>query len=166
MISPYPDHARPIIGFRYATPLVLARGIEAVKARSGADADYIVARRYAVSVQFDGGDWWPIVVPAGFVTDLSSVPRMARAVVDRVGPQLEASVVHDFLYVAWQDVAGRGAREADREFADLVLLAGMWEARVGSIQRWMIYRAVRAFGSAAYRSRDPARWAVVPKLQP
>jgi len=38
-----------------------------------------------------------IVVPAGFVTDLISVPWYVRWLINPTGPGKEAAVVHDFL---------------------------------------------------------------------
>jgi hypothetical protein len=78
--------------------------------------------------------------------------------VSQVGPHLEASIVHDFLYVAWQDVAGRGARARDREFADKVMRAGMEAAEVGTGQTWTIYQAVRLFGGSAFTETDQQRY--------
>jgi len=39
-----------------------------------------------------------VTVPAGFVTDLASVPRLLWAIVPRDGLYNGAAVVHDFLY--------------------------------------------------------------------
>jgi hypothetical protein len=151
-----------IVDFRYITPLVLKRTVEALKARSGEDGDYIVAQPYSVEFRVEGrNEWNTVTVPAGLITDLASVPRIARSVIDRVGPHLEAAIVHDYLYVAWQDIPGRDARDQDRYFADQLFLAGMVAAGVSWTKRNLIYRAVRTFGSPVYRGLNSARYAQV-----
>lgn len=161
--APYPYYniaEHPIVDFRYTTPLVLERTVEALKARSGEDADYVVAAPYIVEYRIDGEEeeWRNVCVPEGLITDLASVPAVARSVIDRVGPHLEASIVHDYLYVAWQDIPSRDARDEDRYFADQLFLAGMIEAGVSWTKRQLIYRSVRTFGASVYRDLNPARY--------
>src|SRR3546814_8946158 len=91
--------------------LLLRRSIEAVKARSGGDADYVVGAAYRVRYTLFGDTRWrEVVVPAGLTTDLASVPRLVHALINRVGPHLEASIVHAWLYVAWQDLDRKRTR--------------------------------------------------------
>ncbi|WP_162917630.1 DUF1353 domain-containing protein [Dongia deserti] len=164
--SPYPPFAVvPIVDFVYETPLWLTRGIAAVKARSGEDADYVVGQPYTIRYRRKGEGWRRITVPEGLTTDLASVPRFIRPLIDRVGPHLEASIVHDYLYVAWQDIERYEPWERDRAFADALFLAGMAAARVPRWKRWTIYGAVRLFGGRVYRDRNPARYAPMPALQ-
>ena len=135
-----------IEGFIYLTPLRLYRGIDAAKtAPPGMDPLYVVGADYSVSFRLEGpmeGGQQTITVPKGLLTDLASVPRVARSFAGRVGRHLEASIVHDWLY---------GAHAGSREFADKVFLAGMKAAKVPRLQRWLIYRAVRMFGARSYR---------------
>ena len=161
--NPYPtDGWNEIADFKYLTPLELYRHQTALSSRSGSDADYIVSQPYAVDVSLDGRPR-RITVPKGMLTDLASVPRFARSVVGRVGPHLEASIVHDYLYIAWQDIDGHGPRKADRDFADRLMLAGMEAARVGGFKRQLIYRTVRTFGWGVYESANPGcRYVVLP----
>jgi hypothetical protein len=153
--NPYPTGPWTTISdFVYATPLHLHREIESVQRRTGDDADYIVSRPYCVRFKLDGRNC-EITVPAGLVTDLSSVPRLAWTLtgIGRVGPHLEASIVHDFLYVAWQSL-GHGPRESDRRFADELLRVGMLAAGVNLVRAWFIYQAVRLFGRRPFCGRD------------
>ena len=157
--NPYPeDEWEDISEFRYQTPMILRREAEAVRTRGNKnkDADYIVGEEYAVSYKLDGQER-KIVVPRGMLTDLSSAPRFAvLAGIRRVGPHLEASIVHDFLYIAWQYLEPvREARRPDRRFADELFLVGMKRASVQSFQREAIYRAVSWFGGSFYASEDP-----------
>ena len=153
--NPYPDPGWTRISeFEYATPLHLYRAIEAFRSREREDADYIVWRDYTVRFKLDNEDEHrEITVPRGMLTDLSSVPSVARSVIGRVGPHLEASIVHDFLYIAWQDLEERGPRDEDREFADTLMRVALKKAGVSGWQRFLIYNAVRWFGKGAYVPR-------------
>ena len=161
--NPYPPLGwNDITAFTYETPLLLHRGIEAVKGREGEDADYVLFKPYTVSYSLDGGASRRITVPKGMLTDLSSVPRLARTIVGRVGPHLEASIVHDFLYIAWQDVPGYTAKSEDKVFADKLMRAAMRAANVETQQVELIYRAVRVFGALAYFNADQNRYVEIP----
>jgi len=142
--------------------LVLLRFKDAVILRDGEDADYVVARDYSVEIDVDG-TVYGITVPAGMLTDLTSVPALLRWYVGRVGPWLEAAIVHDYLYIAWQDVEGRKPLERDRAFADLVMLRAMEAAEVGWLRRTLIYAAVRVFGGGGYMRRQRHRYVSVPQ---
>ena len=156
--NPYPEPAGlDITRFVYCTPLHLCRCKEAVQRRQGGDADYIVSRPYTVRFRYNGVDR-EIAVPEGMVTDLTSVPGFARIFVGRVGPHLEAAIVHDFLYIAWQDMGERGVRREDRRFADRLIYAAMKAAGVHFFKRWLIYIAVMIFGGIPYARRDGIRY--------
>ena len=156
--NPYPEPAGlNITRFVYGTPLHLCRCIDAVQRRQGGDADYIVSRTYTVRFRYDDADR-EIAVPEGMVTDLTSVPRIARIFVGRVGPHLEAAIVHDFLYIAWQDLDRRGVRREDRRFADRLLYAALKAAGVHFFKRWLIFIAVTVGGGIPYARRDEIRY--------
>lgn len=149
-IDPYPSAGTQVAELRYDSALVLIRLKDAPRLRTGEDADYLTGRPYLVSWRSGDGEWVQIVVPAGLITDLTSVPRALRFVIGRVGPWLEAAIVHDYLYIAWQDVPGRGPRPADRAFADAIMLAAM---RAADVRPWMatvIHWAVRIFGGGTF----------------
>ena len=161
--NPYPQQAwREITRFSYDGPLTLYRAKDAVKTRRGKDALYVVFRPYTVRFALDGKEQPPITVPKGMLTDLSSVPAAFRSVVGRVGPHLEASIVHDFLYIAWQDLPGYRPRDEDRRFADVLMRQAMQEAKVGSVIRALVYRAVRLGGGSAFFGRDEPRYVDLP----
>ena len=157
-VDPYPEPGTRIAAFRYDSALVLLRLKDAVKMRSGEDADYLTGGPFLVSWQPEGEDWRQIVVPAGLVTDLTSVPRLLRIVIGRVGPWLEAAIVHDYLYIAWQDLPDGAPRFADRAFADEIMRVAMIEAGVPRWAVWLIHKAVRWFGAGAYARRDEDRY--------
>ncbi|MFQ6553429.1 DUF1353 domain-containing protein [Aestuariibius insulae] len=156
--DPYPDHWSRLGGFSYRDPLVLVRLKDAVRLRTGEDADFITGAPFGVLIEVDR-HVRKLIVPPGLITDLTSVPVIARWTVGRVGPWLEAAIVHDYLYIAWQDQPHPVARDRDRLFADLVMLAGMKAARVGLLRRYAIFAAVRLFGGFGYRRRTRDRYA-------
>ncbi len=157
-VDPYPVGVAKVTAFRYDSALVLLRLKDAVKLRNGEDADYLTGRPFLVSWQDAKGEWRQISVPAGLVTDLTSVPRVLRAIIGRVGPWLEAAIVHDYLYIAWQDIADRTPRDENRQFADDIMLAAMNEARVMPWMARVIHWAVSTFGGKAYSNRTEDRY--------
>ncbi|EEC0864570.1 DUF1353 domain-containing protein [Salmonella enterica subsp. enterica] len=82
-----------------------------------------------------------ISVPAGFVTDLASVPRIFWALLPPDGKYAKAAIIHDYLY----DNALRTKKEADRIFLD-----GMTVLGVPKWKRTIMYWAVRLFGRGMY----------------
>lgn len=83
------------------------------------------------------------VVPAGFVTDFASVPRLPF-VFWLCGDAAHApATVHDFLYQT--HLLGRGA--ADDVFAEAMEAEG-----VSAWRRAMMWAGVRAGGTSAYES--------------
>ena len=105
VISAYPDGPVKVVDFKYVSDLHLFRRIEAVQSRRGKDASYIVSQDYKAyatmkAVDSDKGEEFPIWVPRCLLTDLASIPWFRRLFVDRVGPHLEACIIHDWLYVA------------------------------------------------------------------
>ncbi|SPJ24977.1 DUF1353 domain-containing protein [Palleronia abyssalis] len=152
IISPYPQGAGQIGAVSYISPLSLIRPPARLLGRLGEDGDYVLQHDYDILVEIDG-ERRLLTVPRGLITDLTSVPAILRWYVGRVGPWLEAAIVHDWLYVAWQ-VVDRAPDEADRAFADRLMLAAMRAAGIGPIRRNAIYGAVRLFGRGAYIGRN------------
>jgi len=170
--NPYPQERwAEITDFAYLTPLVLRRELEALLLRpdDGIDAEYIVAEPYRVGYRLDGGDERQVEVPAGFLTDLVSAPTIAALVgIRRVGPYLEGTIVHDYLYVAWQYLeaeADREPRDEDRRFADELYRAAMIAAKVPGSQVRLIYHAVRTFGWSTYAEENPGSFGELPEQQ-
>lgn len=139
--NPYPERWETVSGFSYETDLYLARARRALVDGRNREAEYIVAAEYRCSCTVDGRTW-QIVVPSGMLTDLTSSPRAARVIVNRIGPHLEAAIVHDFLYLAWQDLPGHGARRDDFRFANVVMREAMAAAGIGRAARSLIYAAI------------------------
>ncbi|EBL9832047.1 phage tail protein [Salmonella enterica] len=87
-----------------------------------------------------------ISVPAGFVTDLATVPRIFWVLLPPDGKYAKAAIIHDYLY----DNALRTKKEADKIFLD-----GMAVLGVPKWKRIIMYWAVRLFGRGMYdKGRD------------
>ncbi len=78
-----------------------------------------------------------VTVPAGFVTDFASIPRLFWMFIERTGRHGMAAVLHDYLY--WEQTVSRAT--ADRYF-----LLGMDVCRTLLTIRWVMYLSVRAWG--------------------
>lgn len=92
-----------------------------------------------------------LIVPAGTLTDLASIPRFLRSLptFDPNGPSRRPAVMHDWLYADGK----RGKAFADAFLRDALLSVG-----VGSKAAAAYYYAVRWFADAAWRehrARDP-----------
>lgn len=81
-----------------------------------------------------------VPVPAGFITDLASVPYILRWILPPDGRYAKAAVVHDFMYENAPQF-GWARRTADRTF-----LHAMQVLSVGFITRQIMYWSVRLFG--------------------
>ncbi|EHG2952127.1 DUF1353 domain-containing protein [Salmonella enterica subsp. diarizonae serovar 53:r:z35] len=82
-----------------------------------------------------------ISVPAGFITDLASVPRIFWTPLPTDGKYAKAAIIHDYLY----DNALRTKKEADLIFLDEMTVLG-----VPKWKRIVMYLAVRWFGRGMY----------------
>lgn len=98
-----------------------------------------------------------ITVPAGFVTDLASVPRWAWTLIPPDGPWVKAAIIHDFLYATggtgkWKKHPASITRSEPytRLEADTIMREGMENRGVGWISRNLIYAAVRLGGGPGW----------------
>ena len=139
--NPYPESYGEISRFRFESHLYLGRAKDQLTTSSRREAEYIVTREYRCSFLVDGKPW-RVHVPSGMLTDLTSSPWAARLIVNRVGPHLEAAIVHDYLFIAWQLLDDKRPNRTHFRFANDVMYAAMQAADVGFIMRQMIYAAV------------------------
>tara|TARA_B100000700_G_C14931348_1_gene802096 strand:+ start:333 stop:842 length:510 start_codon:yes stop_codon:yes gene_type:complete len=149
--NPYPRRPVEITEYNYHTPLHLVRAVNAPKYRRDRDAKFILARDFTVSWRDQNDYLHHVTAPEGMLTDLTSSP--VHSVIAPTGPWLEAAIIHDFLYVAWEALDYE-ATDDDRLFADDMLLAGCEASGVGWFKRHAIYRAVRAGGWVPFSDRD------------
>ena len=155
----YPAGLVEVLDFEYKDSLFLTRKIQAVQRRTGEDAKYVVARDYhaCVTIRPYGSKKYrfPIKVPQCFLTDLSSAPRLVRPCISRVGPHLEASIVHDWLYTAWQLESPPKPTLEKRHFADQVFAAAMRKAEVTPFRIQLINAAVCIGGACSFERMLP-----------
>ena len=88
-----------------------------------------------------------IEVPAGFRTDLASIPRLVRSFIPQNGRHRRAAVVHDYLY----RYAGRQDHHWTRKQADDVFREAMEVDGVPGYRRFLMYSAVRSWGWNKWR---------------
>lgn len=85
-----------------------------------------------------------IIVPAGFITDFASIPKIFWTLIGHpTGKFGKAAVIHDFLYFR---------KLFDRKKADQIFLEAMTVLGVRWLQRHILYAAVRAFGWMGWKS--------------
>lgn len=95
---------------------------------------------FYVQVDDESGDaLLTLTVPAGFQTDLASVPRLPGMFLLFEGKARRAAILHDWLY----------SHHYPRDWADLVFREAM-RGEVPGWGRWTMWAAVRAGGWAYY----------------
>ena len=82
-----------------------------------------------------------ISVPAGFITDFASIPRILWSVLPPNGKYTKAAVLHDYLYKN----AIKNKQWADDVFYEAMLVLG-----VSKITAKLMYNAVKYFGRGNY----------------
>lgn len=91
-----------------------------------------------------------IAVPAGFVTDLASVPRVFWSLFRPDGDHVYAAVIHDYLY--WE-------QDRTRSDADAVFRQVMDELEVTAWHSKVLHKAVDFFGQSAWDQNRAAKMA-------
>lgn len=88
-----------------------------------------------------------LVVPAFFVTDFASVPRLPIAYSIVGNTSHEAAVLHDWLY------SPKCKEPCDRAQADAVLYEAALISGAPKWKAYLIWLAVRLFGSQFYKAK-------------
>lgn len=84
-----------------------------------------------------------IVVPAGFVTDLTSTPALLTPIVPTMGRHTVAAIVHDYLY--WDQRCGK--EKADRLFQ---IAMDEYEAK----RAWLAEKGVQLGGMPSWEQNN------------
>ena len=92
-----------------------------------------------IAYKDDAGE--ALLVPAGFITDLASVPRVFWNILPPFGKYDGAAILHDWLY---------STQQFTRSKSDGLLLEALESEGVSWLTRWVIYLGVRAGGWAAW----------------
>ena len=89
-----------------------------------------------------------IRVPRVFETDFASIPYAVSGIIDPMGDNMEAAVIHDYLYAVGEP--------GQREKADTILLDALEQHHVDPIRRKLMYETVRMGGAKNYGA--PTEW--------
>lgn len=139
--------------FREKLYLVLLENQFGASLRSGRA---LWALQSSLSYQTGSDPHEVITVPAGFVTDLASIPRPVWSFYPPDGPWVKGAVVHDFLYYTqgdgrWSNQIGISRdRPYSRAEADHVLYEAMVDRGIGAWARFVIWAAVRMGGAVGW----------------
>lgn len=95
-----------------------------------------------------------VVVPRGFITDLASIPRPLRNLLDVTGSSREPAVLHDYLYCHQRDADGN---PVTRAWADGLFRRALADRGVSAVTRNLYWSGVRVGGWLYWgkRGRDP-----------
>lgn len=82
------------------------------------------------------------VAPAGFDTNLASIPKILRGIIDNDDPHIkDAAVIHDWLYTV---------KTLTRAQCDAVLFRACRNLGAGLIKAYTVYFAVRLGGNSHF----------------
>lgn len=102
--------------------------------------EWELVQPFEVRIDVPGDPPLFVNVPAGFKTDLASVPRLPGTYLLFGGRARRAAILHDYLYV----------KRWDRKFADNAFRAAMKTEGVNPVSRFFMWLGVRVGGSAYY----------------
>ncbi len=117
----------------FTTPLIVS------PLENGRDWKLVEPFKYVVG---DIDALFEIRVPAGFVTDFASIPRLFWFILPPTGPYGKASVIHDLCY--------RG-HLFNRAISDAIFLEAMGVLKVSWWKKWVVYLGVRIGGRGAWK---------------
>lgn len=83
----------------------------------------------------------------GFTTDFASIPGIGRVFMPTNGRNAEAAIAHDYFY----QFAHMFDPKMTRKTADRIFYLLLKLARVGRVQAWLQYKAVRLAGWYLWR---------------
>jgi hypothetical protein len=98
------------------------------------------------------GRWDTFVIPAGFLTDFASVPRLVVWLIPRFGRYTMAAVLHDWLVTTGLATGVVSSRDADGLFRRVLR-----ELDVPPVRRWLMWTGVR-WGALVSPLRRPGWW--------
>lgn len=103
-------------------------------------------------------------VAAGTLTDLGSVPRMFRGIIDNGGPAAQAYVLHDTL-CEYLTISRCGKpKKITRQEADLFLLDALTTLGIAKTYANIVYNAVAIYQMAG-QVHNPSTFALKRKLE-
>lgn len=93
------------------------------------------------------GDYkqFTIIVPADFITDFASTPKLFYPIFPPIGIYNKATIIHDYLY------SKLSQHQFNRKLCDKILLQAMEVLGVPKYKRLLMFWAVRIFGKKHFR---------------
>lgn len=115
------------------------------------ELEYIDGRNWKITAPFEyavgaATSKLIITIPAGFITDFASIPRIFWNILPPTGKYGKAAVVHDLLYREPRLLVKGQWRPIVRKTADCILLEAMTVLGVDWFQKDIIYYGVRLGG--------------------
>jgi hypothetical protein len=168
MRDPYPPRFSSVRYLTQESDLMIARPRTRLRPDEDRETEYVLARDFTVLFDVDGKPW-RVTAPAGMLTDLATSKWFTRPVLGRVGPHLEAAILHDYLCIAWQDLTGDSARTAPRpgdfEFSSAAMMAMLEHAGLHPVITWGVRKVINSdTGRSRFDDPNPApRYVSVPK---
>lgn len=101
-----------------------------------------------------------VVVPADYVTDFASVPKLPLAWLVAGGTAYEAAVIHDWLYT----VHAFDGKPIDRATADAVFREAIGASGDTTAPGWLMWAFVRLGGAGAWAGPGPDQSHLVTSL--
>lgn len=102
------------------------------------------------ALEYTTSDGWRIRVPAGFLTDFASIPRLLWALIPPRGKYNRAAIIHDFLYKFAPRDPSTGVA-CTRGRADSIMREACENLGERATRRWAIYSGVRSGGWLPWR---------------
>ena len=118
--------------------MTVAYSVDPVLRWGLAQARFVLTEPFTVTWSRPRSPLVHFTVPAGFSTDLASIPRLFQSIVPKVGKHIQPAIVHDWGYAGNTDLT-----KAD---TDLLFLEGMKASGVWWLRRRVMYLAVRLGG--------------------
>jgi hypothetical protein len=109
--------------------------------------------------QINGSDE-QIIVPAGFVTDLASIPDAFKGIFDKSGRYSPAGIIHDYLY--WEQWCSQN--QADRVLKQVLLDTGVGRPTAKSIKAAV--KVAKKSGNIPWKNNKKQRTMGYPRIIP
>ena len=100
------------------------------------------------AIDGDGYRMPDIEVPAGFVTDLASVPKLLRGLLDPTDPSRRPAVLHDWLYCS------QNKHDYTRQQADALFRVALRADGSSAVAAFIYHAGVRAGGWRYWKKRS------------
>ncbi len=102
-----------------------------------------------------------IVVPAGFVTDLASIPNSLKGIFDKMGRYAPAGIIHDYLY--WEKTCTQN--QADRVLKQALIETGV-SKKTAKIIKMGVKIAKNLRGNIPWKNNSKERKKHYPRVIP